>query len=241
MKMLEFFNVKRLWDITWAHGVNDKKRLRKFSNDNTMMIEGDISFSENGDIIMAHPPQRKSDLTFDEWIETISEFHKGAKLDFKDPKAVIPVLKKMQKLSTYMPVFLNADILKGPGGSDLIFDPSEFISICNEYYSKADYLSLGWTVEYIKNGEFTNEMVDNMITLSKKSAIPVTISVLIYYMPRSWNTLKRIFKNSKDTITIWGVKEVGVSEELGEWVKIHVDPDRTFVDLIDKNGSPIRI
>ncbi len=241
MKMLEFFNVKRPWDVTWAHAVNNKERLKRFCSDKTMMIEGDISFSGNDDIIMAHPPQKKSDLTFDEWIETISRSHKGAKLDFKDPKVVIPALKKMQKLSAYMPMFLNADILKGPGGSEPTFDPMEFINTCNEFYPNANYLSLGWTVEYIKNGEFTNEMVDNMIILSRKSAIPVTISVLIYYMPRSWNALKRIFENPKDTITIWGVKEVGVSEELGEWAKIHVDPNKTFVDLIDKDGSPIRI
>lgn len=239
--MLKFFGVKRPWDVTWAHGVNDKERLKRFCFDSTMMIEGDIGLSNKNEIIMTHPPKKESNLTFDEWIEAISKSHKGAKLDFKDPKVVVPVLKKMQKLSAYMPVFLNADVLRGPGGKKPIFDPVEFVNICNEFYPSADCLSLGWSVEYVKNGEFTNRMVENMLTFSEKSAIPITISVLIYYMPRSWNALKKIFENSNDTITIWGVKEVGVGEKLGEWVRTHVDPDRTFVDLIDRNGSPIRI
>ncbi len=241
MKMLEFFKVKRPWDVTWAHAVNDKERLKRFCSDNTMMIEGDISLSKNGEIIMAHPPKRESDLTFDEWIETILKFHKGAKLDFKDPAVVIPVLKELEKMKIDIPIFLNADILRGPGGSDLVFNPSEFISNCNEYYSKANYLSLGWTVGYTLLGKYTSKMVNDMISAGRESIIPVTVSVLAYYMPRSWNALREIFEKSEDTITIWDIKKVRVSEKLKNWIKSNMDKNRTFVDLIDKKGAPIRI
>ena len=240
--MLEFFRVKRSWDITWAHGVNNKKRLEKFIHDgSTMMIEGDIGSSNDGDIIMAHPPKKESDLTFDEWIDSIIKFHKGAKLDFKDPTVVTNVLEKLIKLGVHLPIFLNADVLKGPGGENPIFDPIEFISTCNSLYPTADYISLGWTVGYVKDGKYTTKMVKEMISLSEKSKIPITVSVLAYYLPSSWDTLKEIFEDSADTITIWGIKEIGVNDELKEWIREHMDPKRTFVDLIDKDGSPVRI
>jgi hypothetical protein len=115
-KMMDFFKTTSLRDITWAHGVNNKKRLEEFIHDgSTMMIEGDIGLSNDGDIIMAHPPKKESDLTFDEWIDSIAKSHKGAKLDFKDPTVVNNVLEKLRKLSVHLPIFLNADVLKGPG------------------------------------------------------------------------------------------------------------------------------
>ncbi len=241
MKILEFFKVKRPWDVIWAHAVNDKERLKRFCSDNTMMIEGDISLSKNGEIIMAHPPKRKSDLTFDEWIEMILKSHKGAKLDFKDPIVVIPVLRELQRMKIDIPIFLNADILRGPGGSDSVFNPSEFISNCNEFYPNADYISLGWTIGYTLTGRYTSKMVNDMISTGRESIIPVTISVLAYYMPRSWSALREIFEKSEDTITIWNVKKVKISERLKNWIRNNVDKNRTFVDLIDKKGAPIRI
>ena len=241
MELLHFFKVKRPWDVKWAHAVNDKERLKRFCSDNTMMIEGDISLSKNGKIIMAHPPKRESDLTFNEWIEMILKSHKGAKLDFKDPAVVIPVLKELEGMRIDVPIFLNADVLKGPGGSDLVFNPSEFISNCNEYYPKADYLSLGWTVGYTLIGKYTSKMVNDMISTGKESIIPVTVSVLAYYMPRSWSALREIFEKSEDTITIWGIKKVKISERLKDWIRNNVDKNRTFVDLVDKKGAPIRI
>lgn len=240
MKMLDFFKVKKAWDVTWAHGVNDKKRFEEFiNNNNIMMLEGDISFSKSGSILMAHPPLRESDLTFNEWIKTISKTHKGAKLDFKDPNVVVPVLKEIQKLEWYVPIFLNADVLKGPGGDEPKFNPLEFINECEEFYPQADFLSLGWTVGYDPAGKYTLESVEEMIDLSNRSSIPVTLSVLAYYMPNSWDILKEIFEKSDATITIWSIKEVPISEELKRWIKEHVDPNKTFIDLIDENGSPI--
>ena len=237
--ILAFFNVKKAEDIKWAHAVNNRERLKNFCSNDIMMIEGDISLSDNDEIIMAHPPRKNSDLTFDEWITTLSKTHKGAKLDFKDPKEVIPVLKKLQLMKISMPIFLNADVLKGPGGDEPKFNPLEFINECEEFYPHADFLSLGWTVGYDPAGKYTLESVEEMIDLSNKSSIPVTLSVLAYYMPNSWDILKEIFEKSDATITIWSIKEVPISEELKRWIKEHVDPNKTFIDLIDENGSPI--
>ncbi len=241
MNVLDFFKVKEPWDVKWAHGVNDKKRLETFRSSDVMMIEGDISFSEENKAIMAHPPKKTSDLTFEEWITSIANSHKGAKLDFKDPKVVIPVLNRLKELNLSIPIFLNADVLRGPGGDSPKFEPLEFINECEEFYPRADYLSLGWTVGYDPLGKYTLKNVEDMIEFSNKSPIPVTLSVLIYYMPSSWEALKMIFENSKDSITIWSIKEIPIDEQLKNWVKTHVDPSRTFIDAIDENGFPIKL
>ena len=68
--LLDFFGVKKLWDIIWVHAINSQKELSRFSHSNeTMMIEGDISMSDEGEIIMAHPPKTSSDLKYEDWIQ----------------------------------------------------------------------------------------------------------------------------------------------------------------------------
>ena len=70
-----------------------------------MMIEADIQLGtvindESGKRvpIMAHPPAKTSDLTFEEFIDTIirSGKRKGVKIDFKDLEAVEDCLKHLK-------------------------------------------------------------------------------------------------------------------------------------------------
>lgn len=243
--ILNFFKVKRPAEIKWAHAVNNKDKLSKtMENDSIMMIEGDISISlKTGELIMAHPPKIESDLTFKDWIQNIYKKNKGAKLDFKNPAAVSPALEFIQNKKYYdIPLFFNADILKGPGGEFPEFNPIHFISECNEKAKfKYSYLSIGWTVEYSSENKYSLKMVNEMLEIAKKSVFPVTIPVFVYFMPMSWDNLEKILENTSYTLTLWNSKEIPTDQNLREWIKQKVDPYRVFVDLIDTNGKPISI
>ena len=139
-----------------------------------MMIEADIVMGTktgSSEIIpiMAHPPLNTSDLTFSEFLTAIlkanneDKLKKGIKLDFKQIEAVEPVLLALERHEgddeLEIPVWLNADILKGPIKSTKEpIDARRFLNLTKRYLDSAT-LSLGWTTRYgrddIKNGEQT--------------------------------------------------------------------------------------
>lgn len=239
-KIRSFFKVERLGDITWAHKVNSQSTLKKCCGAfDAMMIEGDISYSaEIGQIIMAHPPKQESDLTFEDWIEAVASAQKGAKLDFKDPSVVAPCLTKLQRLNRRdMPVFLNADLLQGPGGGPSKFQPQEFISQCSRYYPEG-ILSIGWTTGHVEEGRYSGEMVDRMLEACERAEGAITFPVRAYFVRDSWTDLQRLLENPEYTLTIWNSEVVG--EDLKQWLRDTTDPDRTFYDVTDFRRSSHR-
>lgn len=49
------------------------------------MLEADVLLggADPTEPIMAHPPDKHSDITLQEWLEEVQEHQKGIKLDFK--------------------------------------------------------------------------------------------------------------------------------------------------------------
>lgn len=239
--VLSFFNVARPWDVTWAHRVNSRAALERYcGSPDVMMIEGDISRSaETGQVLMAHPPRQESDLTFEGWVEEIARARKGAKLDFKDPSVVATCLEKLREMDCRdLPVFLNADVLKGPGGPDPRFEPGEFISACNRLYLEG-ILSIGWTTGHVEGGQYSGEMVDQMLKMREQVRGFVTFPVRAYYARGSWTELKRLIERPGDTLTLWNSE--AVEEGIKVWLREEVDPERVFYDLMDADGLPIRL
>lgn len=95
------------------------------------------------------------------------------KADFKSQEAVdagIPLLFSL-KSEIQAPLFLNADILPGPGSgptagpTSVKINGEKFIKICSEFFPEAT-LSVGWTTSTSNYSEFyTWEMVINMAKL----------------------------------------------------------------------------
>ena len=112
-----------LTKVSWSHATNSRAKLDKALTDSTMMIEADVSLGAGNKPIMAHPPANTSDLSLEQFLESVlastqSGEKKGIKLDFKFLGVVEPSLVMLDKLRDKLnfPVWLNADILKGPGG-----------------------------------------------------------------------------------------------------------------------------
>lgn len=233
--LFSFFGVKCPGDIKWAHAVNNLEKLEQYcKSPKVMMIEGDIS-SRGKNIVMMHDPNQKADITFDIWIEKIATSKKGAKLDFKDPLAVLYCLRKLQNLDLKNPIFLNADILQGPGGRIPKFETIEFIELCKKYYPKGT-LSIGWTTEYLQNAKYTKDMIYQMLEIVEDFDYPITFPIRACYTRSSYSELQMLLQKPNYTLTIWNGEPI--SNDLKEWIKHKFNHDKTFYDLIDENGNP---
>ena len=177
----EYFKVKSSRDIKWSHATNSSYALAKALSSKCHMIEGDIlmgvcSSYPTTVAIMAHPPNTVSDLSFEDFILSIHNENnsindtaekKGVKLDFKDPEAVLCCLKFLKSISFDAPVFVNADIWDGNGGSGCTFVAKDFFSAVKSYAPNS-VLSVGWKVGktyklLLKCGGYTWEQVERAI------------------------------------------------------------------------------
>lgn len=119
------------------------------------------------------PSQEEKYLSLKKWIKRALSCRVGLKLDFKVRQAVEPSLSILKELSVNPErVILHADILKGPGGENPKFKPSEFLSRCREFSSKS-LLSLGFTT-VPDSSPFTTKMVKVALGLALRFP-PATI------------------------------------------------------------------
>ncbi|XP_039175918.1 protein FAM151A isoform X3 [Crotalus tigris] len=111
--------------VTWYHAANSKKDMEEALKADVMALESDVTLegyntpNETEKPIMAHPPDVYSDNTLQNWLATVLRLSdKVIKLDFKNIKTVGPSLDILVNTSSGLnidrPIWLNADILKGP-------------------------------------------------------------------------------------------------------------------------------
>jgi hypothetical protein len=106
--------------------------MAALENNEITAIECDILMGHEDDSnmtvpILSHPPIRESDLTLSHFLSLVSSIgsdgrsilQKHIKLDFKEISALAPSLNQILELHLTNPlsktIFLNADILPGPG------------------------------------------------------------------------------------------------------------------------------
>jgi hypothetical protein len=146
---------------TWAHAVDSRQGLLDALQSDTItaietdLIMGFIKANNNGSTntadvtasdgqekvpIMAHPPNTHSDLFTEEFIDTMrasSQFSfKVIKLDFKEQETLEPTLTAFVNAQLPTTIFLNADILPGPGRREqgaVTIDAAYFMETCLKY------------------------------------------------------------------------------------------------------------
>jgi Uncharacterized conserved protein (DUF2181) len=159
----------------------------------------------------------------------------GLKLDFKDPEIVEQCLEVLRGAGLTQPILLNAGILQGNGGSISKFNAPGFIALCKQYYPQG-ILSVDWTTAADKS--YTAQNIDEMLALVN-DLDEVTFPVRAQLVPNSWQELQRLLAAKPDyTLTIWGGEP---SDELRGWIQTNTDPARTFYDLVDKDGMPVKL
>lgn len=191
-------------EIIWYHAANSKSQLKDALTGAAHMIEADVLLRGQGsgteEPIMAHPPQTDSDITLHEWLNEILQTSKGIKLDFKSLEAVKPSMKLLQerKMSLERPLWINADILPGPGGSPQAVDAECFLHTVLSFFPDVT-LSLGWTTGWHpeKNNEgYSWEMVKKMQYICSPLSQPVTFPVRAALVRQSWGELLWLLQQS---------------------------------------------
>jgi len=173
------------------------------------------------------------------------------KLDFKDQAAVSPCLKEVRNLDQQggiksdQTIWLNADILCGPGGkpANVAFDADLFIETCMRLYGKG-VLSLGWKVDLGVSGAFyTEEHCEEMLLLVKKHGLQVKKLVFaVAARPCALNTthLKGLLKKLPHSeLLIWtGFGEPPVSAALIRYLETEFSD---FTNNISSNTTASQI
>ncbi|XP_022255398.1 uncharacterized protein LOC106471068 isoform X2 [Limulus polyphemus] len=158
---------------------------------------------------MAHPPLNTSDITLEDWIDTViaSGKRKGVKLDFK----VLDVLEESLQIlesrkEELHQLWLNADILPGPVDANTHpVNASSFLYLCNRYFPTAT-LSVGWTTQFKPNGTYLWKHVHQMAELLRCTGInqSVTFPVRAAFVGLSLHKLQWLVSVVQhSTLTVW--------------------------------------
>lgn len=227
-------------EIVWSHATNSIALLNRALNGTGPVdfIEFDIVFDSVLQIpIIGHSTQDAKNLTVSDFMahfillntqDDSSIKHRviGLKIDFKDTKAVQPVIsivKNTQRENWHMfssiPILLNADILQGPGGKTPLFVPHTFIDQCQNSGVKNVGISIGWTTEWsvwtvIYMHQYTHQHIDEALhTVAKiHDTIPVTFCIRATIFKDSDKLLIQHLVHNRHTLTMWG--ETSTQERL---------------------------
>ncbi|XP_061842565.1 protein FAM151B [Nerophis lumbriciformis] len=226
--------------IIWCHAVNSRSRLNKALNGPTHMIEADILMRgcDPKEPIMAHPPDTDSDITLKEWLERVRLHNKGVKLDFKSLEAVSLSTSMLQEVLSQVrvPVWVNADILTGPGGQKAPLEPQAFLSIVRTLPSNV-VLSIGWTTGWTAgtdNPGYSWDMVHEMEAICRGLKHLVTFPVRAALLAKSVSQLTWLLQESnRYSLTVWtGQNDTFTIQDLLPY-RTQMDVSRICYDLPD--------
>ncbi|XP_071337958.1 protein FAM151B isoform X2 [Trachinotus anak] len=228
-------------EVKWSHAVNSRSGLAEALAGPTHMLEADVIMRGHDpkEPIMAHPPDTDSDITLKEWLEGVKTRDKGIKLDFKSLEAVSPSMALLEAVLAEQrrPVWINADILSGPGGGQARpLEPQAFLSAVGTLPSHT-VLSLGWTTGWTAgtdNPGYSWEMVHVMEEICRTLKRPVTFPVRAALLAQSFSQLRWLLQQSdRYTLTVWtGRDDVFTPQDLLPYRK-EFDISRIYYDLPD--------
>ena len=229
----------------WAHSVCSKSELEAaLQDDSITAIETDLIWSTSQSaVVHAHPPQTTSDLAFDAFMDavTTSPARKHLKLDFKSQDVVQPVIWGMEKYyaralqARGQHVWLNADVLIGPGCSECAFDADGFVQSCVRHRAFSS-LSLGWTVDVGLGHGYSVDHVAALRSLLQRHKLlgnpRLAISANLRMALRNSEPLRRLLDECRGELLLWtGVGEPPVSEQLVEKARRVFPADRLALDV----------
>lgn len=239
---------------TWFHRANSKDDMYEALMGDTMILEADVTLMGYGTPdekpvpIMAHPPDIYSDNTLDEWLDAVLASGKGIKLDFKALESVglsLDLLKqKESNKGINRPVWLNADILRGPNVPSFVapVNGSRFLELIQDKFPDVT-LSPGWKVLYIHqltNETYSRAMVEEMYNMIKDVPQRVTFPVHAMLVRSGWQHLSWLLNQSpRFSLTLWqGSVNPSVSDLL--FVRDNTHPWQVYYDIYEPTLSEFK-
>ncbi|XP_058803556.1 protein FAM151B [Phymastichus coffea] len=266
--------------IKWSHATNNKAKLdAALESSEVMMIEADVVFGyqilSNGSTstvptaVMAHPPDNTSNLILSDFLQTVKNHNKanktkkGVKLDFKSKDAFSNSVSIIAGTDSFnAPLWVNADILKGPvdaTNDPMPVDPVDFLTKANQNFAAIKpVLSIGWTTRYVPpvgnattTGNYTTQQVKEMLKLVNETAntnLPITYPVRACYAANSMETMKSLLADTpaknNATLTVWSADDDKVdTDKLSELIKaigvekVYIDVPKSILDKLDVSSA----
>jgi hypothetical protein len=223
--------------VVWAHGVNTPSQLHHALRDGTNFIEADVCWNT----VAAVPVMRHSsfsarplsqEFTFTEFVRTFITCNfkvLGLKLDFKSGASILPCMRVLHDCQFHLPIWLNADICKGPGGLEPSVAPREvFETIHMDFVKSLDLtLSIGWTTffPFFSTSKYTASHVSELRREIDAHYIPrdvaITFPIRASFARASWTELLRLLDPAwrpKTSLTMWTAVE-GVPQGDLSWLR----------------------
>ena len=230
----------------WAHSCCSAAALAAAIADPSVLhIESDIVVSSRTGLpVMAHPPSTDSDLSFEEFLVSCTTekssggTYKDLKFDFKDMAAVEPCLQRTVKerkrlRSTGQTVWLNADVLMGPGCGPRAVEPghrtppaitaNKFLQLCRDIYPEG-ILSLGWKVDVCGTSGYSDAHCGEMYDLLSRNDLlnsPLVLAVAARQLAKNPAPIQRLLqKLPQSELLVWtGTGEPPILPSLVERIR----------------------
>ncbi|XP_076149273.1 protein FAM151A [Alosa pseudoharengus] len=232
---------------TWYHSANNKSQLNDALKSSVMVLEADVNVEGHGTAnqtnipIMAHPPAVYSDNTLQEWIDVVLKSDKGIKLDFKSIEAVEPTLDilrvKNQTARINRPVWLNADIIHGPGVPWFIpvVNGTRFLQLIQQKFPEVT-ISPGWKVLYVPqfpNVTYTLPMMEKMYNAVLNVPQKITFPILAVMAKQGWPHISWLLSQSpRFSLTLWqGAQNPTLNDLL--FIRDNSSPQRIYYDIYE--------
>ncbi|XP_041944157.1 protein FAM151A isoform X1 [Alosa sapidissima] len=232
---------------TWYHSANNKSQLNDALKSSVMVLEADVNVEGHGTAnqtnipIMAHPPAVYSDNTLQEWIDVVLKSDKGIKLDFKSIEAVEPTLDilrvKNQTARINRPVWLNADIIHGPGVPSFIpvVNGTRFLQLIQQKFPEVT-ISPGWKVLYVPqfpNVTYTLPMMEKMYNAVLNVPQKITFPILAVMAKQGWPHISWLLSQSpRFSLTLWqGAQNPTLNDLL--FIRDNSSPQRIYYDIYE--------
>ncbi|NXF07035.1 F151B protein, partial [Smithornis capensis] len=187
--------------------------------------------------ILAHPPDTDSDITLQEWLAQMVNTNKGIKLDFKSLDAVGPSLELLGEVEQQLrrPVWINGDILEGPGGSRAVLDARNILSTITSTFPDGVLIPMFFPAGY----EWA--MVQEMNQVCRSLSQPVTFPVRAVLVRQSLPKLRWLIQQSdKYSLTVWtGNEDVYSLEDLLH-IRENFDKSRVYYDIFEPQNSEFK-
>lgn len=237
-------------NIKWARSVNTMDQLERalYSKD-IHMVEGDVMLRGQGTKlqeltpVMAQFPDTDGELTFDKWLdEVIKANTKGIKLHFQAMDAIELTLQKLKarKDELKVPVWLHANVLRGPWGDEPKIDGTRFIKVVRKMFKECT-LSLGWTTGHhtdLSQTSYSWDMVLDMyyIIFNLEVEPPIVFSARASFLQNSVPQLKWLIDNTRSSLLVWQDQQ-DIEDSYHEnlmYVSYKFPPRKAFFDLTNE-------
>uniref|UniRef100_H2YCM2 Menorin-like domain-containing protein n=1 Tax=Ciona savignyi TaxID=51511 RepID=H2YCM2_CIOSA len=145
-------------------------------------------------------------------------------------------------MKLHQPVWINADVLKGPNSNEEPINKTTFLMEVNKKYPYVT-LSLGWTTSYWSSRpseKYSWESMDEMLEIVRNLEQRITFPARAALVRESWDRFLWLLEQSnRYSLTIWSSQTDRASTEDMVFVRDNFDVSRIFYDVEDYLTDPL--